>query len=274
MISTAKRIIKGVWNKAKRKRPKSNFVQLKWLQKKIVKHQDDKRIKKITLNDITIFYQRPYELLHTYKELFENEIYRFVTSSSTPLIIDCGSNIGISVLYYKQLFPKCIVHAFEPDEKNFSILQQNVQVNNLKGVHIYTAAVWTHDGCVNFDADGSEASHINEKAKAIGQVSSVRLQSILASFKEIDFLKIDIEGAEWDVLRDCASDLKHVNNLFFEYHGKSFHTGKLNDLLQIVDAAGFHVYIRNAADALAYPFVQKQTATPYDVQLNIFCYRD
>lgn len=273
MISTAKRMMKGVLNKTNRKKSKSNFEAISWLQEKIIKHQEDTRVKQLIINDSTFFYRRPYEFLHTYKEIFEKELYRFNTASKNPVIIDCGSNIGISVLYYKKLFPQCTIHAFEPDDQNFLILKKNVEINNLQDVQLHASAVWHTDGFVSFEGGGSEASHIDESFQAGNRIPSVRLKTILEKIKEIDFLKIDIEGAEWHVLNDCASTLHGVNNLFLEYHGKSFQTRHLADLLGIVDSAGFSVYIRNAADGLRYPFEQKQTSTAYDVQLNLFCYR-
>ena len=84
---------------------------------------------------------------------------------------------------------------------------------------------------------------------------------------------MDIEGAEYEVVKDCAPYLHKIENFFLEYHGKANETYKLNELLKIVEAAGFKVYIKMAADNLDQPFYQKDTGTIYDVQLNIFCYK-
>ena len=89
----------------------------------------------------------------------------------------------------------------------------------------------------------------------------------------VDFLKMDIEGAEFEVVKDCAPHLHKIENFFLEYHGKASETHKLNELLEIVENAGFKVYIKMAADNLKHPFAQKETGTIYDVQLNIFCYK-
>mgnify|MGYP003344791725 CR=1 FL=1 len=90
------------------------------------------------------------------------------------------------------------------------------------------------------------------------------------------FLKMDIEGAEWDVVNHITNHLPKIHNFFLEYHGKNSDTNKLSTLLDIVEKAGFKVYIKMAADALSQPFIEKSTASmgsPYDVQLNIFCYK-
>src|SRR5215471_7593686 len=60
-----------------------------------------------------------------YREIFDLEIYRFNAKTKRPYIIDCGANIGLSVLYFKQLYPESQIVAFEPDEAVFAVLSRN-----------------------------------------------------------------------------------------------------------------------------------------------------
>jgi FkbM family methyltransferase len=251
---------------------KSRFTKISWAQEKILKHQEDRHIKHLQISHLNFWYKRPYEILHTYKEIYQNEIYWFTTNSQEPIIIDCGSNIGLSIIYYKTLYPNATVIAFEPDEDNFSLLERNVLANNLTNVNLNKSAIWVSDGEISFEGNESEASHISENSSS-KKVGSTRLSTIINKYEKIDFLKMDIEGAEWDVIRDCRNNLGNVNNLFLEYHGKVNETNKLKDLLEIVEQNGFSVYIKNAADNISHPFVEKTTKTTYDVQLNIFCYK-
>jgi FkbM family methyltransferase len=270
MIKTATNIVKAVFKP--RKRAIHNFQRIKWVQEKILKHQDDTTIKHIRLEGLSFFYKRPYELLHSYQEIFENEIYRFQSAKSQPLIIDCGSNIGLSVLYFKKLYPNSTIIAFEPDAENFHLLQQNLEKNAIRDVQLHRAAIWIKDGSISFESNHSEASHISEKGSA-NTVPSLSLNNFLQKNDIVDFLKIDIEGAEWQVIKDCTQNLRKVKNLFLEYHGKVEETFKLNDLLHILQNAGFNIYIKNAADNIRHPFVDRRTNTIYDVQLNLFCYQ-
>ncbi|HEV7333529.1 MAG TPA: FkbM family methyltransferase [Flavisolibacter sp.] len=270
-MKTATKIVKSIFRK--RSSRKGNFKKLPWVQEKILKHQDDQTIKKVSFEKFTVFYKRPYELLHTYKEIFEKEIYRFAPERQAPLIVDCGANIGLSILYYKQLAPAATIIAFEPDENNFQLLSKNINANKLTNVTLRKEAIWNQTGKISFSANETEASHIIKSETATNLVDSVRLKDFLETVEEIDFLKIDIEGAEWEVIRDCAQSMHHVKNLFLEYHGKANETHKLVDLLQIVKAEGFQVYLKMAADQMQHPFVEKTLALPYDVQLNLFCYR-
>src|SRR5262245_31023688 len=62
-----------------------------------------------------------YELLHALDEIFEEEIYK-IKLPSKPTIIDCGANIGLSVIYLKLQSPDAHVIAFEPDTRNYELL--------------------------------------------------------------------------------------------------------------------------------------------------------
>jgi FkbM family methyltransferase len=268
-------IVKGIIGKFKPKTGEARFTDINWTLEKILKHEDDQSFKQKKLPIGIINYKRPYEVLHTYRELFCKEIYRFHTNSEAPIIIDCGSNIGLSVLYFKTIFPKAKVWAFEPDQANYELLSKNIQSNDLQDIIAEPAAVWISDGTINFSGNGSEASRIDENNAHTSShtVACIRLKNLLCKFETIDFLKMDIEGGEYKVITDCANELHRVSNFFLEYHGKANETKQLTELLEIVDKQGFQAYIRNAADTLAHPFIDKQTNTQFDVQLNIFCYK-
>ncbi|RZJ99929.1 MAG: FkbM family methyltransferase [Flavobacterium sp.] len=264
-------MVKSIFKK--RRRQQGSFKRISWLKEKILKHQEDQQIKTARVNKFLVSYKRPYELLHTYREIFEREIYRFSSNKPSPVIIDCGANIGLSVLYYKELFPAAQVIAFEPDQSNFHLLERNVAQNHLNDVTLYQKAVWIADQIISFSANETEASHIVTDKNTGVTVPAIRFRDFLTRFDEIDFLKIDIEGAEWEVIRDCATSLSKVQKLFLEYHGKVHETEKLTHLLSIANDAGFSVYIKMAADHLAFPFVEKTLGLTYDVQLNLFCYK-
>jgi len=247
--------------------------ELSWYNVKLLKHQEDVSEKVFQFPGMKVHYRRPYELLHTYTEIFSKGIYKFRAGKDAPLIIDCGANIGMSMLYFKKLYPKAQVIVFEPDTNNFSLLQKNAKENNLTDVTLHQSAVWTANGTLSFASNASEASHIATDGSGSQIVQSVRLADLIAAADKIDFLKIDIEGAEWPVIQDCAPYLGKVSNLFLEYHGKTAETGKLSGIFQILENNGFAVYVQNAADALPHPFLNKTTNTIYDVQLNLYCFK-
>jgi FkbM family methyltransferase len=274
MNKVTSNILNGIAERLKHDKNTGISSEINWWQKKILKHQDDVKIKQYSFKQFKVFYKRPYELLHTYQELFDNELYKFHSPHIAPVIIDCGANIGLSVLYFKKIYQHAHIEAFEPDAQNFELLSQNCKINQLKHISLHNDAIWIHNGTISFSANESEASHVSEDANTGNiEVSCVRLKEVLQKYPKVDFLKMDIEGAEWKVVQDTAAELTNVENFFLEYHGKADETYKLNDLITVLRQSGFSVYIKNAADALKHPFLQKKTGTAYDVQLNIFSYR-
>ena len=212
-------------------------------------------------------------MLHTYKDIFENQIYKFSAASDRPLIIDCGSNIGLSVLYYKTLYPNAEVIAYEPDKRNFQLLSKNITDNKLQHVTLHEAAVWIENGVIGFASNAAEGSSISNEGNNIISVAAVRLADVLNKYEKIDFLKMDIEGAEDKVVSDCGSQLSKIENLFLEYHGTIHETEKLTMILKTLSASGFKVYLTNAAHHIQNPFYEKTSGARHDVQLNLFCYR-
>ena len=86
------------------------------------------------------FFQYP-QLINLFEEIFIYQVYKFASEKSDPEIIDCGSNIGISILNFKKIFPTSIIKAFEPDPVTFSILEKNIRENNLSNVSLYNYAL-------------------------------------------------------------------------------------------------------------------------------------
>jgi FkbM family methyltransferase len=209
--------------------------------------------------------------LHSVDEIFVREVYRFKCGHETPTIIDCGANIGLSVLYFKTLFPQAKVTAFEADPGIFQALQRNVAEYQMAEVHLHNAAVWTANGRLGFNADGALGGKISATNAASAEVECIRLKDLLRH--RIDFLKIDIEGAEYAVLTDCQDDLKNVDRLFVEYHSTPGEPQTLDEILAILRAAGFRYYAQEAWPAMTHPYLQHGDRFVYDLQLNIFAYR-
>ena len=268
-------LIKGINKRISKKKVLTNYPAISWLQEKTLKHQDETNIKSIKLGKLNFHYKFPFEILHTYRELFEEEIYRFTADNPAPLIIDCGANIGLSVVYFKSLYPQSTIIAYEPDEANVALLHKNIEANNFDKVVVKKEAVWIKDEKLYFKSIGSQGSQISteglQKEHTV-EVNAICLSEALLS-QNVDFLKIDIEGAEYEVMKDCANSLSKVKNIFVEYHGKTTDTIKLVEILNILENNKYQVYIKIAADPLKHPYISKQTDGRFDVQLNIFGYK-
>lgn len=207
------------------------------------------------------------------KELFRDEVYKFISSKATPFIIDCGSNIGMSILYFKSLYPDAKIIGFEADPYIFSFLEKNIQSYNLKNVTVLNRAVWDADGeTLPFLAEGGAGGRLQERSEQFNyiDVKTTRLKNYLV--EETDFLKIDIEGAEHKVIADCAEELRFVKNLFIEYHSMENREQNLHLILDMIYKAGFRYHIKEAYTT-RFPFIERRLNVGMDLQLNIFCYR-
>jgi FkbM family methyltransferase len=217
-------------------------------------------------------FTNPSEYLHGLKEMFIDDLYR-QDLPERPYIIDCGANIGLSIIYMKQLYPAAEILAFEPDLKNFELLTANIRSFGYDQVTLRKEAVWVQNTVLYFSNRGSADSKIEStKTAETIEVNAVRLKDLLT--RNIDFLKIDIEGAEFAVLQDIADNLGMVKNLFIEYHGLFNQNNELTQILQLIGQKGFNYYIKEAVSAHPAPFLKIRTpGIFYDLQLNIFCFR-
>jgi FkbM family methyltransferase len=174
------------------------------------------------------------------------------------------------------LYPQAHIVAFEADPHIFHFLQKNIQSFQYKNVEVYNKAVWNKDDeTLSFLEEGGAGGRIEQEGStATGNyihVQTSRLKNYLNT--HVNFLKIDIEGAEYSVIADCAENLKNVENLFIEWHGFANKKQDLHEILSIVHEAGF-IYHIQPAFFRKQPFIDRNVNNGMDLQLNIFCYRN
>lgn len=202
-------------------------------------------------------------LSQLFDEIFVVGVYSFRTANPAPVIIDCGSNIGMSILFFKRLCPAAKIVGFEPDRDTFAKLAENVRMNSLTDVTIHNCAVSDRDGTITFytdpDAGGSLVTNILEERSSGRKqtVEAARLSTFING--EIDLLKLDVEGAENLVLPElaAANKLRHVGEMFIEYH--HHHLAADDDsfakILQILEDNGFGYQLYSN---YCVPFVREQ----------------
>ncbi len=181
-----------------------------------------------------------------YETMFINKDYYFATPGNTPLVLDCGSNFGMAVLFMKVLHPDCRIVAFEPDPTTFQMLSENVERNGWKGVELHNQAVARTAGEMDFYYDpkmpgwGLMSLNKNRGPEQRQTVEAVRLSDFVR--EEVDFLKMDIEGAEAEVLEELAlsQKLRLVKEMVIEYH-HHIERGRdgLAATLQLLEENGF-----------------------------------
>ncbi|MEO0159069.1 MAG: FkbM family methyltransferase [candidate division WOR-3 bacterium] len=165
------------------------------------------------------------------REIYLIEVYgNFQGLDGT--IIDAGAHCGafsIPASYYANE-----VISIEPNPMNLKILEFNKIVNSRKNVKIFPYALYHKKGQFKLKLNGSLTSSINDKEGI--DIFTITLDEILENYKRISLLKMDIEGAEFDVLLNTKPEnLKKINKIVGELHYEDIRLrDKLKDYLESV----------------------------------------
>jgi len=188
-----------------------------------------------------------------FKEIFELQEYKeveVIIKSAKDPIIDAGAQAGFFVLYCWALNPEVKIFAIEPDEENLEFLNQHIEINNLKNVEVIPAALAGKSGLRNFFISNDTHNHslfkvlvpkINKNIK----IKTYNLDDWLSEqgIEKVSLLKLDIEGAEYEVLENFKSWEK-IKNIALEYH--DFGDFKHKELEKILSENGFKVKVRSS----------------------------
>lgn len=208
-----------------------------------------KKIHKQNIFGKTIYVLDYLSFIYSFEEIFIFDEYYFVTNDVAPCILDLGSNIGMSVLYFKLLYPEAKIIAVEPDTTSFKTLKKFVGTNRLQNVELINRAVSDKKGAVNFYFDSQvrgslKMSTIKERMpKESILVKSILLSELLNKFDKINLIKMDIEGAEEKVLLSMRgkSSIKRIEQIIVEYHHHiKTEENKLSRLLRFLEDSGFN----------------------------------
>ncbi len=183
-------------------------------------------------------------LAFLHREIFVNLAYYFRSARDAPVIIDGGSNIGMSVVFFKTLYPRARVLAFEPAERTFALLQSNV--GGIPGVELHRAALGRENALVPFyenDDPGLLRQSTRPGRSPVARETMVE-QRRLSEFVsgDVDLVKLDVEGAESCVVDELAQSgaIERIQQLIVEYHHQIGHDeGSIGAFLEQLRALGF-----------------------------------
>ncbi|GIW61804.1 MAG: FkbM family methyltransferase [Patescibacteria group bacterium] len=172
--------------------------------------------------------------LHSFDMIILNEIYilnlylPFTSLIKKGDVIDIGAHIGIFSVFAVHTFKPHRVLAFEPYTPNFSLLKKNIEYNKLTSIILpIKLAVGERNGKGNLFIDekntGGHSLHTNLLSKSEHKeiISITTLDNIFTthSIKNCSILKLDCEGAEYDILKAASDEtLKKIQLIILEYH--------------------------------------------------------
>lgn len=143
-------------------------------------------------------------------------------------IVDVGSNIGLTAIFFNRYFPTASIICIEPDFSNYEMLERNLKVNGVENVITLNKALWVDDSNLQISRDFRDGRDWSLTVKRAEKdvdtgIKGVALNQVLLSgnIPHIDLLKIDIEGGEKVLFydKDFLDVLKHkVRCLVIEIH--------------------------------------------------------
>lgn len=170
-----------------------------------------------------------FEARFIYAEIFQDHNYDHEALPERPVIVDVGANIGLFSLFVKRRYPQASVIAFEPAPENVTALRRNLELHEVDGVAVHPVCLGAQPGEAQLtyypQMPGNSTLHPGEKelqkslmserlgaeqattlfASAQMTVGVERLSDVLSrehpEVTAVHLLKVDVEGAELDVLR-------------------------------------------------------------------------
>jgi FkbM family methyltransferase len=203
-------------------------------------------------SDMTLIYEILLQSRYKSEYFFPNEI-------KPSIIFDIGGNIGITSIYLSSIFPDAKIYTFEPLPENFEILKKNVKYyKNIQAFNIGLGSkngnfkVYLSDDSENFGGVSLYPDPIGNKMDSYVRCEVKNINNVIKdlNIKKIDLLKIDTEGAEYDILTSIEKKiLGDVSWISGELHGnKDF------KLLSYLENLGFSIALKKEIDNRLFMF--------------------
>ena len=178
-----------------------------------------------------VSFEVPKRLYHEFKEIFMENAYSIGLKkklSKNPVILDIGANVGFFTMFAISQYPGCTIYSYEPIAANFVQLVRNRELNSAQNIQCVNKAVCGYCGAVTMNYDETDA--FTTSATIVGsnsdthaiEIECVALADIFHdhSIEYCDLLKLDCEGAEYDILYNAPKELLgRIDQMAIEMHG-------------------------------------------------------
>jgi len=173
----------------------------------------------------------PFESLYIpyiYKEIYLEGIYIDIFNTRKDMVVvDVGANIGIVTAYMRDYAKK--VYAIEPSREHFEALKKNVEFNKWDNVEPFKLAIADKDGTMTLNTfDSNRTCHSLTRSYGQGseEVETMRMDTFFKKnkIKKVDFMKFDVEGAEYMILlsEGFTKVADKIQAIEIEFHDQNF----------------------------------------------------
>ncbi|MCU0642143.1 MAG: FkbM family methyltransferase [archaeon] len=211
----------------------------------------NKRTKTLHLRNNTLYrFRRDTMDFQVVNEIYMNKIYhRYLNRlKHNSIVIDIGANIGVfSVLAAKQN-SRVKVYSYEPFEENFLMLKENIALNHLENqIKPFKLGIGGKKGArtLHLDEANTGGHSMYSGGSREVKINLVTLTDVFRQnkIKECDFLKVDCEGAEYEIFYSTSpSVLKKIKTISLEFH-EEHGAGKAVELAKFLWKHGFKVHV-------------------------------
>ncbi len=164
-------------------------------------------------------------------------------------VIDIGAGLGDFAILAASENPNSRIYAYEPFWESYEMLQENIGMNDVQNISAFQIAVGAKSGGMKLFTTGEAVQHttmdsaLSGNATSAREVQGVSLDDLFEAngIVHCDFLKIDCEGCEFDVLFGAShATLEKTSHICLEYHN-GFTRYTHNDLVNHLQQRGFQV---------------------------------
>jgi FkbM family methyltransferase len=198
----------------------------------------------------------PKHFASSYQEIFIQKAYQpMLPLSDGSVVVDLGTNLGVFAMYVNQRLRNAIIYCFEANPKLFPYLQTNLDRMPDYGnkIKAFNVAISDEEGSLQFTMDHANIASVASTAcldtscfpdaanyRPI-KVQCNKLDNFVSS--RIDFLKCDIEGAEYGVLEDALLSPDRLGQAAIEFHDVFNHLDEFGHIIETAFKNQFMVHI-------------------------------
>jgi FkbM family methyltransferase len=178
----------------------------------------------MTAHNTTLVYRMESSDFRVFRQIFLEEVYHFFPAGFSPrYIVDAGANVGYSSIWFARMFPEAKIYALEPEQSNYMLLEQNSK--QFPAISPLQIALWSSEtelavvdpgnGAWGFEMKELKDLSIQKKVRGFSGTGLWKLLNL----SSVDLMKVDIEGAEFELFSSQdLSWITKVNCFMLETH--------------------------------------------------------
>ena len=170
-------------------------------------------------------------------KFFEPVVYKFMSFVKGDVFLDIGANVGVYSLLNSTRFNKVI--SVEPGNAQRMLLNKNIKLNHIRNIEVLENAICGKEGIIKLYKSKNLVNYnIVNQSNDYEEVNSITLDRLLLNLSHVELLKIDVEGAELDVIRSGMKEINKVHFIIVEVKNSYF-----EEMREILNPVGFKYHI-------------------------------